>query len=433
MGTKLQRIAEMSQKDAGIKFSSLYHMIDKELLLECHKELDKRKAVGIDGISKEEYSENLEKNLKLLVEKLVTKSYKPSPVKRVQIPKENGKTRPLGIATYEDKIVQLALKKVIEAVYEPRFLECMYGFRPKRGCHDAIKRLNYIIEKQKTNWVYDADIKGYFDNLNHEWIMKTLGVHICDPNIMRLVSRFLKAGIMEQGVYKDTEEGAIQGGNLSPLIANIYMHYMLTLWFYKVIKPQCTGQCELVVYADDFVACFQNKEDILMFHDMIGKRMEMFGLELEPNKTRMLEFGRYASENNRKRNGGKPETFDFLGFTHYCSKSQRGWFRVKRKTSKKKFRTKVKNFKEWIIKSRTIPLKILMERVNLKLQGHYRYYGITDNSKMIRRFYNEVEKLLYKWLNRRSQRNSYNFEKFKMMLKHYPLLKPKIYVSIYGA
>lgn len=433
MGTKLQRIAEMSQKDAGIKFSSLYHMIDKELLLECHKELDKRKAVGIDGISKEEYSENLEKNLKLLVEKLVTKSYKPSPVKRVQIPKENGKTRPLGIATYEDKIVQLALKKVIEAVYEPRFLECMYGFRPKRGCHDAIKRLNYIIEKQKTNWVYDADIKGYFDNLNHEWIMKTLGVHICDPNIMRLVSRFLKAGIMEQGVYKDTEEGAIQGGNLSPLIANIYMHYMLTLWFYKVIKPQCTGQCELVVYADDFVACFQNKEDILMFHDMIGKRMEMLGLELEPNKTRMLEFGRYASENNRKRNGGKPETFDFLGFTHYCSKSQRGWFRVKRKTSKKKFRTKVKNFKEWIIKSRTIPLKILMERVNLKLQGHYRYYGITDNSKMIRRFYNEVEKLLYKWLNRRSQRNSYNFEKFKMMLKHYPLLKPKIYVSIYGA
>lgn len=433
MGTKLQRIAEMSQKDAGIKFSSLYHMIDKELLLECHKELDKRKAVGIDGISKEEYSENLEKNLKLLVEKLVTKSYKPSPVKRVQIPKENGKTRPLGIATYEDKIVQLALKKVIEAVYEPRFLECMYGFRPKRGCHDAIKRLNYIIEKQKTNWVYDADIKGYFDNLNHEWIMKTLGVHICDPNIMRLVSRFLKAGIMEQGVYKDTEEGAIQGGNLSPLIANIYMHYMLTLWFYKVIKPQCTGQCELVVYADDFVACFQNKEDILMFHDMIGKRMEMFGLELEPNKTRMLEFGRYASENNRKRNGGKPETFDFLGFTHYCSKSQRGWFRVKRKTSKKKFRTKVKNFKEWIIKSRTIPLKILMERVNLKLQGHYRYYGITDNSKMIRRFYNEVEKLLYKWLNRRSQRNSYNFEKFKMMLKHYPMLKPKIYVSIYGA
>lgn len=344
MGTKLQRIAEMSQKDAGIKFSSLYHMIDKELLLECHKELDKRKAVGIDGISKEEYSENLEKNLKLLVEKLVTKSYKPSPVKRVQIPKENGKTRPLGIATYEDKIVQLALKKVIEAVYEPRFLECMYGFRPKRGCHDAIKRLNYIIEKQKTNWVYDADIKGYFDNLNHEWIMKTLGVHICDPNIMRLVSRFLKAGIMEQGVYKDTEEGAIQGGNLSPLIANIYMHYMLTLWFYKVIKPQCTGQCELVVYADDFVACFQNKEDILMFHDMIGKRMEMLGLELEPNKTRMLEFGRYASENNRKRNGGKPETFDFLGFTHYCSKSQRGWFRVKRKNKQEEISNESEEF-----------------------------------------------------------------------------------------
>lgn len=431
METKLQRIAEMSQKDAGIKFSSLYHMINEELLLECHKELDKKKAVGIDGISKDEYSENLEKNLKLLVEKLITKSYKPSPVKRVQIPKENGKTRPLGIATYEDKIVQLALKKIIEAVYEPRFLECMYGFRPSRSCHDAIKRLNCLIEKQKTNWVYDADIQGYFDNLSHEWIMKTLGVHISDPNIMRLVNRFLKAGIMEQGVFKDTDEGAIQGGNLSPLIANIYMHYMLTLWFYKIVKPQCKGQCELVVYADDFVVCFQYKEDVLKFNDMIIKRMEMFGLKLEPSKTRMLEFGRYASENCMKRKESKPETFDFLGFTHYCSKSQRGWFRVKRKTSKKKFRTKVNNFKAWLIKARTLPLRVLMEKVNLKLLGHYRYYGITDNSKMIRRFYNEVEKLLYKWLNRRSQRNSYNFEKFRMMLKLYPLLKPKIYVSVY--
>ncbi|NLO09001.1 MAG: group II intron reverse transcriptase/maturase [Clostridiales bacterium] len=432
METKLQRIAEMSKKDAGIKFTSIYHMMNEELLLECHKELSKKKAVGIDGISKEEYSENLEKNLKALVKKLVTKSYKPSPVKRVQIPKDNGKTRPLGIAIYEDKIVQLALKKIIEAIYEPRFLECMYGFRPSISCHDAVKKLNYLIENQRTNWIYDADIKGYFDNLSHEWIMKTLGVHIGDTNIMRLVNRFLKAGIIEDGVYEDTDDGAIQGGNLSPLIANIYMHYMLTLWFYKVVKPQCKGQCDLVVYADDFVVCFQYKEDILKFNDMVNKRMEMFGLELEPTKTRMLEFGKYANENQGKRNKRKAETFDFLGFTHYCSKSQKGWFRVKRKTSKKKFRAKVKNFKEWLIKARTLPLKTLMEKVNLKLLGHYRYYGITDNSKMIRRFYNEVEKLLYKWLNRRSQRNSYNFEKFRMMLKLYPLLKPKIYVSVYG-
>lgn len=187
-----------------------------------------------------------------------------------------------------------------------------------------------------------------------------------------------------------------------------------------------------MVYADDFVACFQYKEDILKFNDMVNKRMEMFRLELEPSKTRMLEFGKYANENQRKRNKRKAETFDFLGFTHYCSKSQKGWFRVKRKTSKKKFRSKVKNFKEWLIKARTLPLKTLMEKVNLKLLGHYRYYGITDNSKIIRRFYNEVEKFLYKWLNRRSQRNSYNFEKFRMMLKNYPLLKPKIYVSVYS-
>lgn len=431
MGTKLQRIAEMSQKDANIKFTSIHHMMNEELLLECHKELDKNKAVGIDGISKEEYNQNIEENINILVEKLKKKSYKPSPVKRVEIPKESGKTRSLGIANYEDKIVQLALKKVIEAVYEPRFLDCMFGFRPNRSCHDAIKRLNHIIEKENTHWIYDADVKGYFDNLSHEWIIKTLSVHIGDPNIIRLITRFLKAGIMEEGVYKESEKGAIQGGNISPIIANIYMHYMLVLWFYKVVKPQCKGQCDLVVYADDFVVCFQNKEDIIKFDEMIKERMKMFGLNLEPSKTKMIEFGKYANENRMRRNGQKAETFDFLGFTHYCSKSHGGWFRVKRRTSRKKFHLKVKNFKEWLKKSRTVPLKILMKQVNLKLLGHYRYYGITDNIEMLKRYYYEVEKLLYKWLNRRSQRNSYTFDKFKMLLKHYPLVQPKIYVSVY--
>lgn len=431
MKTKLQRIAEMSRKDAKIEFTSLYHLLNKELLLQCHKELDKNKAVGVDGINKKMYGENLNQNLDNLVERLKKKSYKPQPSLRIQIPKDNGKTRPLGIAVYEDKIVQMGLKKIIEAVYEPRFLDCMYGFRPNRGCHDAIKSLNIAIEKEKTSWILDADIKGFFDHLDHDWIMKVIGVHIKDPNINRLIMKFLKAGIMENNVYYDTDEGAAQGSIISPLIANIYMHYMLSLWFEKVVKPLCRGYCSITIYADDFVVCFQYKSDAEMVYKLLQERMKKFNLEIEPDKTRLIEFGRFAERNRKESNRGKPETFDFLGFTHYCSKSRKGWFRVKRKTSKKKFKIKVKNFKEWTIANRTLPLKDLFEKVNLKLRGHYHYYGITDNSKMIRRFYYEVEKLLYKWLNRRSQRNSYNFDEFRMMLKYYPLEKPQIFVSIY--
>lgn len=433
METKLRRITEMSKEDAKIEFTSLYHLLNKELLFMCHKELDKNKAVGIDGVNKAAYEGKLDENLINLVLRLKNKAYKPQASLRIQIPKDNGKTRPLGIASYEDKLVQLALKKIIEAVYEPRFLECMYGFRPGRGCHDAIKAVSKAIERgKKTNWVVEADIRGYFDHVSHEWMMKVLGVHINDPNILRLVQKFLKAGIIENGVYKDTEEGTAQGSNLSPVISNVYMHYMLALWFYKTVKPLCMGSSSITIYADDFVCCFQKKDDAEKFYILLQERLKMFGLELEMSKTRLIEFGKYAEEDRKKKGFGKPETFDFLGFTHYCSRSRGGWFRVKRKTSKKKFKAKIKSFKQWIIHNRVLKIKEIMKKVNEKLRGHYHYYGITDNTKMLRKYYNEVEKLLYKWLNRRSQRNSYNFDKFKQMLQCYPLEKPKIYISVYG-
>jgi len=422
----------MSKQDAKIEFTSLYHLLNKELLFMCHKELDKNKAVGIDGVNKAMYEEKLDENLKNLVSRLKNKAYKPQASLRIQIPKDNGKTRPLGIASYEDKLVQLALKKIIEAVYEPRFLECMYGFRPGIGCHDAVKALGKAIEQGKTNWVVEADIRGYFDHVSHEWMMRVLGVHIKDPNILRLVQKFLKAGIMENGVYKDTEEGTAQGSNLSPVISNVYMHYMLALWFYKTVKPSCMGSSSITIYADDFVCCFQRKSDAEKFYILLQERLKMFGLELEMSKTRLIEFGKYAEENRKEKGLGKPETFDFLGFTHYCSRSRGGWYRVKRKTSKKKFKAKIKSFKQWIIHNRVLKIKEIMKKVNEKLRGHYHYYGITDNTKMLRKYYNEVEKLLYKWLNRRSQRNSYNFDKFKQMLQCYPLVKPKIYISVYG-
>ena len=431
MQTKLERIAEISRYNPKAVFTSLYHLLNKELLMECHRVLDGKKAIGIDGVSKADYEKNLEENIDSLVTRLKNKAYRPMPSLRKYIPKGNGKVRPLGIACYEDKIVQLALKKIVEAVYEPKFLDCMYGFRPQRGCHDALKSLNRNIERGKVNYVLDADIKGFFNHVNHEWMMKIVEVHIKDPNINRLILKYLKAGIMEEGVYEDTKEGTAQGSNVSPVLSNMYMHYALTLWFHKVVKPQFKGECYITVYADDFVCCFQYKWESERFLEMLKQRLKKFNLELEQTKTRLIEFGRFAKIDRMKRKEGKPETFDFLGFTHYCSESRNGKFRVKRRTCRKKFTAKVRDFKEWIKKNRTLKVTVLIDKINTKLIGHYRYYGITDNGRMIRQFQHEIKMLLYLWLNRRGQRKSYTWGRFDRFMKYHPLVKPKIYVSIF--
>ena len=241
----------------------------------------------------------------------------------------------------------------------------------------------------------------------------------------------MKAGITENGEYKETDEGTEQGSGCSPILANIYMHYVLVLWFYKVVKPQFRGFCDIVVYADDFVCCFQYKNEAEQFYKMLKERFGKFGLKLEESKSRLIEFGRFAESNRKRRGEGKPETFDFLGFTHYCSKSRKGYFRVKRKTSKKKFRAKLKLFTEWVKENRTLRKKDLIEKLNVKLAGYYRYYGITDNFKAMDRFRRKVERAVYIWLNRRSQRKSYTWKRFYDMLQNYPIMRPKIYVSIY--
>lgn len=431
METKLKRISEISQNNPKEVFTSIGHLINKEMLEICHIEMDKYKAAGIDGVSKVMYEENLDGNLERLVRALKNKSYRPHPVKRVHIPKDNGKTRPLGVAAYEDKLVQQALKKVLEAVFEPMFGNCMYGFRPGRSCHDALKRLNAIIEQGRTSYILDADIEGFFNHIDHEWIIKFVEVRVKDPNIIRLIKKFLKAGIIEDGKYKETDEGTAQGSGCSPILANIYMHYVLVLWFYKIVKPQFRGYCDIVVYADDFVCCFQYKKEAEHFYEMLKERFGMFGLKLEESKSRLLEFGRFAEANRKRRGEGKPETFDFLGFTHYCSKSRKGYFRVKRKTSKKKFKAKLKLFTEWVKINRILRKKDLIEKLNVKLVGYYRYYGITDNFKAMDRFWRKVVRAVFIWLNRRSQRKSYTWKRFYDMLKHYPIKRPKIYVSIY--
>jgi len=433
MATKLGRISELSAKNPNMVFTSLYHLINFELLLVCHKELDGNKATGVDDITKAEYEVNLSENLKSLVERLKRKDYKPQASLRVYIPKVNGKLRPLGISAYEDKLVQMALMRILEAVYEPKFRWHMFGFRPNLGCHDAIKALNILIEKGKTNYIIDADIKGFFNNMTHERILELIQFRISDPNILWLVKKLLTAGVVEDGKWHATTKGTEQGNLASPIIANIYMHYALAQWYDIVFKKQCKGESGLVIYADDFVVTFQYESDAKHFLEAVADRFAVFGLELEQSKTRLIEFGRFAEENRKLKGQGKPETFDFLGFTHFCSKSSKtGRFRVKRKTVQKKMRLKLKELNLWLKKNRHLRLKDLFTTLNQKLRGHYQYYGITDNSPSIGRFAYYATRMLFKWLNKRSQKKSYTWEGFKDLLKIFPLAKPHIYINIYS-
>ena len=432
METKLARISQLSKENPNMVFTSIGHLIDKELLMQCHTEMDGKKAVGIDGVTKEEYGANLEENLNALVERLREKSYRPQPARKVEIPKDNGKMRPLSIYCYEDKLVQDALKRIIEAVFEPHFYEEMMGFRPNRSCHMALRKLDYMIRKEKVNYILDADIKGFFQHLNHEWIIKFVESKIKDPNIIRLIRRMLKAGIIKDFVYEESEEGCGQGSSCSPTIANIYMHYVLVWWFKEKMQPQMKGYAGLVVYADDFVLGFQYKSDAERFYEYLKRRMKAFGLELEESKTRLIRFGRFATLNRQERNLGKPETFTFLGFTHYCSLDVNGRFRVKRKTSRKKFSKKCRELNRLISEMRSRPVKDIIKKLNQILVGYDHYYGITDNSRSLANFHYRVQQMLFYWLNKRSQRKSYTWETFNDMLKVYPLVKPRIYVSIFG-
>ena len=433
METKLAAISKIAKERPKERFTSLYHLLNEGMLLGCHRELSGNKAVGVDEVTKDEYEANLGENIKELVISLKNHSYKPQATKRVYIPKGNGKQRPLGIPSYEDKIVQLGLSKILQAIYEQDFLDISYGFRPMRSCHDAIKELGTIIQFNKVNYVVDADIKGFFDNVEHDWMMKFIDVRIADPNIKRLIVRFLKAGIMENGNLAESTVGTPQGAIISPLLANIYLHYTLDLWFEKKIKKVCRGEAYIVRYADDFVCCFQSKNEADEFYVALIERLRKFGLEIAQDKTKIIPFGRFAQE-DLKAKGDKPETFDFLGFTHYCGTDREGKkFRVKRKTSRKKFVAKVKEFKVWIRSVRNLlTIHEIFVTVKKKLVGHYQYYGITDNCESLKQYKACIEGLLYKWLNRRSQRKSFTIEQFRKYLKFNPLPVARIYVNVLG-
>jgi group II intron reverse transcriptase/maturase len=416
------------------RVQNLAPYVNAETLTEVHQKMNGKKARGWDNISKEDYAVNLEDNLANLVDRMKKGSYKPEPSKRVYIPKEGSdKGRPLGISCYEDKLVENVIAQILGLIYEPKFLHSSFGFRPNRSCHGAIREIIEMMQHRKVNYIVEADIKGFFNNVDHEWMLKFLRHDIADKRFIEIIEKFLKAGVIEDGSLLDTEKGTPQGNGVSPILANIYLHYVLDLWFERIVKKESKGDAYLIRYCDDFVCCFQNKNEAEQFYHNLIERFEKFGLEVAIDKTKILEFGRFAKEDRKKRGEGKPETFDFLGFTFYCSMdSAKRFYRCKVKSSRKKMRSKLKATKEWIKRNRNIPVSLLIAKLNQSLRGYYQYYAVTDNTLEVKKFLNAVTWLLFKWLNRRSQKRSYNVDTFyNGLLKSHPLAEPHIKVNLF--
>ncbi len=418
MATDLTRIGEKARREPGLVFTSLYHHIyDVENLRACYDTLAARKATGVDGVTKAEYGKNLEENLRDLSARLRRMGYCPGPKRRSYIPKPgSAKGRPLGISNLEDKIVDAAVKRTLEPIYEAMFEDSSYAYRPGSNQHRCLDALGRTIQQGKVSYIVEADIKSFFDKVNHEWMVKFLGHRIGDERVIRLIVRMLKSGIMEDGLVRATEEGTPQGSILSPLLSNIYLHYALDLWFSRKGRKQSRGEAYYFRFADDFLACFQYADDAERFRQELGERLGKFGLKLAEDKTRSIEFGRFAREEAQKR-GGKPAEFDFLGFTHYCGKTRNGYFKVKRRTSRKKLGQSLRKFTEWAMKARTVLRKgEMLRKARARVVGYLNYYAITDNSKRCSYYVFCATRILFKWLNRKSQRNAYTWSDFRQAL-----------------
>ena len=419
MATDLTRIGEKARREPELVFTSLYHHIcDVDNLRACYDALKAHKAVGVDGVTKAEYGKDLEANLQDLSSRLKRMGYRPGPKRRSYIPKPgSAKGRPLGISNFEDKIVEAATKRTLEPIYEAVFEDSSHGYRPECNQHKCLDALGRTIQQKKVSYIVEADVQSFFDKVNWDWMIKFLRHRIGDERVIRLIIRMLKSGILEDGLVHATDEGTPQGSILSPLLSNIYLHYVLDLWFSHRVRRQCRGEAYYYRFADDFLACFQYKEDAVRFRQELGERLEAFGLQLAEDKTHCIEFGRFARENARKR-GEKPKEFTFLGFTHYCGKTKNGHFKVKRRTSRKKLGQSLSKFKDWAKKSRSVLSKgEIIRAARIRVMGHLSYYAITDNAQRCSDYVYRATVILFKWLNRKSQRKAYTWEQFNQALR----------------
>ena len=417
MRSALERVRKAAEKDKGMQFTALmHHVYNVDTLREAYFSLKRKAAPGVDEVTWRQYGMDLEDNLRGLSERLKRGAYRARPVRRVHISKEDGRQRPIGIPVLEDKVVQGATVKVLNAVYEVDFLGFSYGFRPGRNQHNALDALAVGIERRKVNWVLNGDIRGFFDAIDHEWMVKFIRHRIADKRIEYLVRKWLTAGVMEEGKRLSTEEGTPQGGSVSPLLANIYLHYVFDLWAHDWRRKKSRGDVIIVRYADDFVVGFQYRDDAERFLKELRDRFEDFGLELHPEKTRLIEFGRFATENRRTRGESRPETFGFLGFTHKCGETPKGGFTVKRETMKKRLRRKIKEVAAALRKRIHDPIKETGKWLRSVVTGHFRYYGVPYNARALGAFRTQVTRIWKRTLSRRSQKGWVTWERMKRLV-----------------
>jgi RNA-directed DNA polymerase len=417
--TSLQAIAKKASEQPEYRFRNLFGMLNEEMLMESWQFIRKDAASGVDRVSAKEYEQNLEGNIQRMVDELKRKRYRAKLVLRRYIPKGNGQLRPLGIPATQDKLLQLAVKRILEAIYEQDFLKSSYGYRPGVSALDAVDRLSKKLQFGKFNYVVEADIKGFFDNIDHKWMLRMLAERVDDKSFLWLIEKWLKAGVLDtDGTVKHSETGTPQGGIVSPILANVYLHYALDLWFQKVVIPRCNGEACLIRYADDFVCIFEREEDAKRFYDALGERLGKFGLELSAEKTQITTFSSEITP-------GKT-SFNFLGFEFRWGKDRVGKPHVDRRTARKSLRNAQKRFNEWSRKNRHRRLPDFFKTLNAKLRGYYNYYGIYGNLPSLREFYFYVIRTLAKDLNRRSQRKSYNWLGIKELMKQFGIIKPYI-------
>jgi RNA-directed DNA polymerase len=420
MQTSLLAIANKAKDRKHYRFLNLYRLIgDENFLLECWSDIRKDAAYGVDRVSAQQYGENLIENIRDLIERLKRKSYRARLVRRHYIPKPDGRMRPLGIPVVEDKLLQLAVTRILEAIYEQDFLRCSYGYRPNKGALDAVDKLTVKLQFGRYNFVVEADIKGFFDNIDHQRLIELLSLRIADQSLLRLIKKWLKAGVLDtDGKVIHPTSGTPQGGIISPLLANVYLHYVLDVWFQEVVKTHTKGEACLIRYADDFVCAFEYEQDAQSFFKALEFRLEKFGLQLAADKSRVIHFSRINKPGSSR--------FDFLGFEFRWDTDRAGKPHVVRRTSRKKLRNSIANFTQWCKQNRNVRLNVLFPQLNRKLRGYYNYYGVKGNAVGIQEFHSRAMKILLKWLNRRSQRRSFNWQGFKDLLDHFNVPRPRI-------
>jgi group II intron reverse transcriptase/maturase len=428
MKTKLEEIAAKALKETNLVFTSIAHHVTKEMILDSLSHIPNNSSTGIDGIDVETAKKDFNLWSDEMLKSVHRQSYKPPAVRRVWIPKP-GKTekRPIGIPCVADRALQRSVATVLNAIYEQDFLNCSFGGRPGRSAHNALASMNSVIMGKKVNWVLEADLKNFFGSLDHGWLLKFVEHRVGDPRIISLIRRWLKAGVMEEGNFQASETGTPQGGSISVLLSNIYLHYVLDLWFEKAVKPKLRGESYLIRYIDDFIVCFQYKEDAIRFHEVLEKRLAKFTLELEPNKTRLVEFGRFASIDTKKE-GRKTETIYFLGFTHFCTRNRNGKFTLGRKTERNRLRRSIKKLTEKMKEIRHYTIKEQAKKINEILRGHYNYYGLGGNLGSLLKVYRRTERVWLNMLSSRSWRGKINWDRYHEIKKTYPLLRPKLHI-----